>query len=957
MVRVRRVRRLWAAVLAVPVLVLSGTVASPALADPWSPPPGAVDLLFWGSATSSASSSVTAVSADPAPAQRGGLTSVAGLSIGRIPDVGTYTLSNKPTAGQVYVDPAGTCGSTYASVTGAIVVHELRYADDGTLQQIAAEVTRTCGTGSSFVWRWHSAVPYPRLAVTPPPAASSEVGPSWTGDWTVSNTGTGPVTLSGFATPPTGGSLGGTCARDLVLGPDATCTLSLTYDTLTAHTVRPVVGAGVTADNIPAASALGSLSLAPDLVPPTLKVAGRTTTDVGLDWSPGQSPQDDPVTGYELFKTSNGVTVQVPLGSTAARSWHGDPQRSSPYTNTGWSVRLVTTSGRRSVLTPWIAADSSTSALLGTSAGALVGGATNSDASVVRLLDTGDLPPGATITGVEASPDRRHLLLTLHDANGGPDALWLTDLRGQSREVVDTSAVPAGTFHRAVLSPDGHRAALSTTADGIAVLDLGVTPARTTVLATTGQVQAWSPDGARLLVLGGTPSGLRWVTIATGAATSLPGSAAATAADVNRLADVVWREPGASAGTDELQVLPAGATAPKVLWNPAGCALGVPSYEPGAGSLVVGVGGAGCSALTGSIARTMTLLLNGASLAGSPSVALPVELDGPVAHTRVAALAPAPTLMVEARDANPNDGQTPVTRGTVTIATTVGDADDPVQALTATCSVDGAAAKPCAVTGFTSPALGQGRHTLTMTVADPAGHTSLPATVVWTVDTTAPTAAMTSTPPVYTQSLGWDWVGFPGQVSWTGSDGGGVGIASYEVRYRYAFPTSPWSRQLALILTDDTSTPFTFQQGYSYCLSVRATDAAGNVGPWSAERCTSAVLDDNFVSGGSYRSSPLYSRAYAYGDISPLHYGEFRQSANVSARRIGVVMTTCPTCGSLEVWQGNIKLGVVSGYSATKAYRTVRWLPASSTYRWGQVKLTAVSSGKVAFFDGLVIGK
>ncbi|MGZ4696212.1 MAG: TolB family protein [Oryzihumus sp.] len=958
-----RVRRLWAAVLAVPVLVLSGTVASPALADTWSPPPGAVDLLFWGSTATSSIQSVTPVSADPAPTRDGALTTVAGLSIGRIPDIGTYTLSSRPTAGQVFADPTGTCGSGYTSVTGTIVVHELRYADDGTLQQIAAEVTRTCGYASSLVWRWHSAVPYPRLSVTPPAASTSEVGDTWSGEWTVHNTGTNSLTLSGFATPPTGQSLGGTCTKGLVLPVDGTCTVTLTYDTLTAHATRVALGVGVGADNVPGVSALSTLNLPDALVPPTLWVAGRTSTDVGLAWSPGQSPQDDPVAGYELMRTSNGVTTAVPLTSGAARSWHGPAQRAGSF-GFAWSVRLVTSSGRRSVLTPWVAADNFTSAMLGASGGALVGGASSGDASVVRLLDAGDLPTATTVAGVDASPDRTHLLLTLHDGNGGADALWLTDLRGQNHQVVDTSAVPAGAFRRAVLSPDGRRAAVSTTADGIAVLDLGASPARTTVLAPTGQVQAWSPDGTRLLVLGGTvaggqpaPAGLRWVTIASGVATALPGSAAATAADVDRLGDVVWREAGASAGTDKLQVLAAGATVPKTLWSPVGCALGVPAYSPGAGSLAVGVSGAGCSALAGGVARTMVVPLNGATFAGTPNVALPVELEGPVAHTRLVTLAPVPTLMLEARDANPNDGQTPVTRGSVAIVPTVSDADDPVQALTATCSTDGAAAQPCSVAGFTSPVLGQGTHTLTMTVADPAGHTTPPATVMWTVDTTAPTAWMTGIPPVYAQSVGWDWVSLPGQVSWAGHDAGGAGGLTFDTRYRYASPTGSWSRQLALNTGTETWTSFGFQQGYSYCLTVRATDAAGNVGPWSAERCTSAVLDDNFVSDGVSRALPLHYRAYAYGDISPMYNGESRQSQTVTARRIGVVMTTCPTCGSFEVWQGKVRLGVVSGYSASKTYRTVRWLPASSTYRWGQVVLKAVSKGRVAFFDGLVIGK
>src|SRR6478609_4230548 len=108
-VRVHRVLRLWDAVLAVPILVLSGTVASPALADTWSPPPGAVDLLLFGSSTSSNLDSAREL--DPSPTQANGLTTVPALSIGHLPGRGTFALSSSPTAGQVYADPLGTCRS------------------------------------------------------------------------------------------------------------------------------------------------------------------------------------------------------------------------------------------------------------------------------------------------------------------------------------------------------------------------------------------------------------------------------------------------------------------------------------------------------------------------------------------------------------------------------------------------------------------------------------------------------------------------------------------------------------------------------------------------------------------------------------------------------------------------------------------------------------------------------
>ncbi|MGN6634004.1 MAG: hypothetical protein ACTHJ6_00905 [Oryzihumus sp.] len=945
-----------------PVLVLSGTVASPALADTWSPPPGAVNLLLYGSSTSSTGTTPPR-DLDPSPTQANGLSSVPLLSIGHLPGPGTFTLSSTPAAGQVYADPLGICGSTGYRVAGTITVHEVSYAEDGSLRQIAAEAARSCGGGASFflVWRWHSAVPYPRLSVTAPPDSTAEVGQTpWTGEWTVRNTGTGPLTL-GEPETTQGMDRSGTCTVGQQLDAGQACTITLSLDTTLAHWGMSSPGVGVAGENVPAVSASASVTIGAGLVPPTVRVSGRTTTDVGIFWSQGSSPQDDPVTGYELVKTLNTVTTAVSLSAPDVRSWRGDPQRPATAPAgypTAWSVRLVTQSGRRSVLSPAVSADLTTSAFLGPSGGALVGGSGITDNTGVTLLGPDDLASGASVMGVAADPDHAHLLVTVLDQGAG--ALWRTDLRGGARQVVDTSAVPAATFHRAVPSPEGGRAALSTGSGAIVVVDLTATPARASLVAGTGEVQSWSADGARLLVLGGTlpggqtAPGLRWVTPSSGASAAVPGSAAATAAAVGRTGDVVWRQPGAvQDGSDQLQLLSAAATAPRLLWSAAGCALGFPSIDPTGGNVDVGVSGTSCQWAPGSLPRTIRVSSTPSSYA---TAVLPYELDGPATYVRTS-VAP-PTLALTALDATPGDGLEPVTRSTVTMHPDVNDADDPVGALRGSCVVDNGAPYSCPVADFTSPVLGQGKHTLTMTVADPAGHSSTPATASWVVDTVAPTVTMTAIPLVLAPSSGSDG-GFWQTVHWAGKDNlSGTGDLVYDGRYRYAHLTSPWSRQLSTIYrSGQTFFDLGVQQGYSYCLSVRAVDPAGNVGPWSPERCTTAVLDDWRVGAGAYRGHTLQSGAYTYGDISTMLYGDYHQSPNISARRIGVVLTTCPTCGSLEVWQGKVRLGVVSGYSAGKTYRTIRWLPAASTYRWGQVMVKAVSQGKVAYFDGLVIGK
>lgn len=86
------------------------------------------------------------------------------------------------------------------------------------------------------------------------------------------------------------------------------------------------------------------------------------------------------------------------------------------------------------------------------------------------------------------------------------------------------------------------------------------------------------------------------------------------------------------------------------------------------------------------------------------------------------------------------------------------------------------------------------------------------------LDTQAPTSQFTST---ITEA----W-GIPVNLSWSGDDGTGSGVASYSVWYRRAGETD---YTLWLANTTETSGLFQAEPGYTYELVVTASDVAGNV--------------------------------------------------------------------------------------------------------------------------------
>jgi hypothetical protein len=276
------------------------------------------------------------------------------------------------------------------------------------------------------------------------------------------------------------------------------------------------------------------------------------------------------------------------------------------------------------------------------------------------------------------------------------------------------------------------------------------------------------------------------------------------------------------------------------------------------------------------------------------------------------------------------------------------DPDDALGGLRLECRVDGQGSWfPCASGQQVLTGLAQGDHTVSLQVTDPTGLQSV-ASQTWTVDTTGPTAGITSVAPVGTAS----------QLSlgWTGSDTGGSFVSSYDVRERYAPPTGSLGDHLYPLnwaVLGSTSLTAAWAPGYEYCLSVRGMDFVGNLGPWSAERCTAAPLDDAALTATSGwtrgRSTTYQSGTYSLASTA----GVSLSKASVKGLRIGIVATTCSTCGSVDVYHAGVLLGRVSLKSSTTAYRQLKLLPLGVT-RTGSVVIKTVNSGPVAI-DGLVV--
>jgi hypothetical protein len=191
-------------------------------------------------------------------------------------------------------------------------------------------------------------------------------------------------------------------------------------------------------------------------------------------------------------------------------------------------------------------------------------------------------------------------------------------------------------------------------------------------------------------------------------------------------------------------------------------------------------------------------------------------------------------------------------------------------------------------------------------------------------------------------------------VAWSGTDGGS-GVVSYDVRYQAAAGTNGFGSYRAPSSwqhTAATSASLGGVRGTEYCFSARATDGVGNVGAWSAPRCTAIPYDDRALTaatrGWSRQSANGYfERTYTQSAT----HGATLTHAAVTADMLAVVATHCSTCGALSISIGGHVVAKIDLHASS----TTRSLTSVSFPRIsGTVSIRVVSAtGKLVRIDAV----
>jgi len=531
----------------------------------------------------------------------------------------------------------------------------------------------------------------------------------------------------------------------------------------------------------------------------------------------------------------------------------------------------------------------------------------------------------SAVDGVATSPTRAGIIAA--DGAAAGTRVSLLGPTGEALRILTSTSTYADADPD--VSPDGSTVALVRRDPAPGTFSLVTVPvsggAVTAVPNSIGLANpAWTPDGAALVAANGSGPLVR-VDPATGTKTSIPGTAGAQAVAVSRTGRIAFTARSATTTSWDVRVTSlTGGTATIVASHDSPSHL---SWDPTGGWLAVT--GASWSD------QPMTQVIDLRSATPVPGRLFPSGLS--VAWFVPASEAPVASVTVPAWTTS---------SATLTVGAT--DADDAPGGLHRECQLDAGTWNPCSA-AWTVTGLGAGTHTVSARVSDPSGKQSPVVLKSWLVDVAAPSTALSTPAAVQT--------GSPTTLTWTATDTGGAGVAAYDVRARTASPSADLGAYQYPAAWQNLSAPslrWTLSAGYEYCFSVRARDRAGNLGAWSAERCTTMPLDDRALA-----ASTGWYRGTSSGYLSNTYSKTVRTSAqltrsSVRGRHLAVVATTCASCGSVDVYHAGVKLGRVNLYSSTTRTRQVLWLPLETATRTGTVTVRSASTRPVVI-DGLAV--
>lgn len=217
------------------------------------------------------------------------------------------------------------------------------------------------------------------------------------------------------------------------------------------------------------------------------------------------------------------------------------------------------------------------------------------------------------------------------------------------------------------------------------------------------------------------------------------------------------------------------------------------------------------------------------------------------------------------------------------------------------------------------------------------------------------------TPPVATMTKPTTLIQLkPYVVGWDATDDDS-GVASGDIRYRRATTGASFFLDEIEWMTEITAREATWTATINAdgttCFEARARDVAGNVGEWSAPRCTvrpfpATVWADSLRTGVWSNKTGVagsFNNQYVQSSVA----GSTLKSPNATFKRLGIVVTKCPSCGKVEVKVGSASYGVFNLQSDSVQKRKYIGVATFANLQTGTIKLI-VKGDKQVRIEGML---
>ncbi|HEX4699379.1 MAG TPA: DUF1906 domain-containing protein [Actinomycetes bacterium] len=183
-------------------------------------------------------------------------------------------------------------------------------------------------------------------------------------------------------------------------------------------------------------------------------------------------------------------------------------------------------------------------------------------------------------------------------------------------------------------------------------------------------------------------------------------------------------------------------------------------------------------------------------------------------------------------------------------------------------------------------------------------------------------------------------------------------VSTFDVRYRTAAwngTYGPWTRPTSWQRTAATGEPLGVKTGHTSCVSVRARNKAGRLSAWSPQRCSARSLDDRALTRSSAWTAKTGSGYLGRTFVTTTTKNATLTRTSAKVKRVGVVASTCRTCGKVAVLVDGKRVGTINLAGAYQRSAVVMG-PVFALHK-ATITLKVRSSGARVRIDGVVLSR